>query len=397
MRPGDTVARFGGDEFGIILDPVADAAEARAIAERLGAELRLPFALNGRDWFISASLGVAIAEPGRGTPDELLREAEIAMVRAKSDPTHRLAVFEPSMQRRDAWSGSTSRTTCAARIERGELRVHYQPIVDLGGPRLVGFEALVRWQHPTRGLVPPLAFIPLAEETGLIVPLGRWVLETACRQVARWRVGADARPTGARRCSCRSTSRPASSSRPTSSTTSPAILAADGPRPRRARARDHRERRDGPVGGGRPGAARAARARRPPGPRRLRDRLLVARVPQAPAARHDQDRPLVRGRHRRRCADRSIVEAVIALAHGLGIGVVAEGIETEAQADQLLELGCDLGQGYLFARPMPAADARRVPARERRRAGGRWPARPRNRATRPVRGESSSAGSSRRG
>src|SRR5258707_9543 len=122
----------------------------------------------------------------------MLREAEIAMVRAKSDPSKRHALFEPSMSDQTLERIDLENDLRQA-IERGELRLHYQPLVDLATERIVGFEALVRWQHPVRGLVPPIAFIPLAEETGLILPLGRWVLETACRQARAWR---EARPGG---------------------------------------------------------------------------------------------------------------------------------------------------------------------------------------------------------
>ena len=296
LRPSDTVARFGGDEFGIILDPIDDADDARRIAERIGSELRAPFPMGGREWFISASLGIAVGRPGRATAGEMLREAEIAMVRAKSDPSRRYAVFEPSMSDQ-TMDRIDMENDLRRAIERGELRVHYQPLIDLTTDRIVGFEALVRWQHPVRGLVPPLAFIPLAEETGLILPLGRWVLETACRQAPRWRdarperpapadvgqpVGPPVRPAGPRRPGrVRSWPRPGWTRRPLELEITESVVM------------DQSERRH-------PDPRPPARHGRPARPRRLRDRLLVAVVPQAPAARHDQDRPDVRGRPRRR-------------------------------------------------------------------------------------------------
>ncbi len=351
LRPGDTVARFGGDEFGIILDPIADAAEAGRIAERIEGALRAPFPLNGREWFVSASLGIAIAQPGRATPEELLREAEIAMVRAKGDTTHRHFLFEPSMSDQTLERLDLENDLRAA-LERGELRVHYQPIVALDRDSIVGFEALVRWQHPTRGLVPPLSFIPMAEETGLIVPLGRWVLETACRQAARWH---------------RSSAVVASGTPPFVSVNLSArqfvqadlvedveaILLASG-LPASALELEITESvlMDQSEAG-----IRALSRLRDVGVRLVLDDFgtgysSLSYLKHLPLDTIKIDRSFVAGIHE--TADRSIVEAVIALAHGLGIGVVAEGIETDRQAERLRELGCDLGQGYLFSPPVPA-------------------------------------------
>ena len=354
LRPSDTVARFGGDEYGIILDPVADADDARRIADRIGADLRTPFPMGGRDWFISASMGIAIGQPGRATPGEMLREAEIAMVRAKGDPSKRYVLFEPSMSEQ-TMDRIDMENDLRRAIERGELRVHYQPLVDLTTDRIVGFEALVRWQHPVRGLVPPLSFIPLAEETGLIVPLGRWVLETACRQAREWR---DSRP-GAPQLMMSVNLSARQFGQPDLVEQVVAILAETGLDPTTLEL----EITESVVMDQSEVGIRTLHRLRDMGVRLVLDDFgtgysSLAYLKHLPLDTIKIDRTFVAGLDGE--ADRSIVEAVIALAHGLRISVVAEGIETEGQFEILRAMGCDTGQGYLFARPLPEPDAARL-------------------------------------
>jgi len=380
VRPSDTVARFGGDEFGIILDPVVDADHARRIVERIGTDLRTPFPMGGREWFISASLGITVGQPGRATPDEMLREAEIAMVRAKGDPSLRYVLFEPSMSDQ-TMDRIDMENDLRRAIERGELRVHYQPLIDLTTDRIVGFEALVRWQHPVRGLVPPLSFIPLAEETGLIIPLGRWVLETACRQAMRWR---DARPEGPElmmsvNLSARQFVQPDLVDQVE------AILTETGLDPSTLEL----EITESVVMDQSEVGIRSLHRLRDMGVRLVLDDFgtgysSLAYLKHLPLDTIKIDRTFVAGLAGE--VDRSIVEAVIALAHGLRISVVAEGIETEAQFEILRAMGCDVGQGYLFARPLPEPEATRLLAPGRSSASTRATAAVVGGATKPVRG-----------
>jgi diguanylate cyclase (GGDEF)-like protein len=365
LRPGDTVARFGGDEYGIILDPIADADEARRIADRIGTELRTPFQLNGRQWFISASMGIALGAPGRATPDELLREAEIAMVRAKSDATMRHTLFEPSMSDQTIERVNLENDLRSA-IERGQLRLHYQPIVTLDDGFIVGFEALVRWQHPTRGLVPPMAFIPMAEETGLIIPIGRWVLEQACRQAVRWRRTGGARGRPMPFVSVNLSARQFVQADLVEDVA--AVLETTGLEPNALEL----EITESVVMDQSEAGVRALSSLRELGVRLVLDDFgtgysSLSYLKHLPLDTIKIDRSFVAGLDG--VADRSIVDAVIALAHGLGIGVVAEGIETPSQAERLRELGCDLGQGYLFARPVPAASTAALLRASRRSSG----------------------------
>jgi diguanylate cyclase (GGDEF)-like protein len=347
LRPGDTVARFGGDEFGIILDGVGGVDEARRTADRILAELREPFVLGNRDWYVNASLGIAMAWPGRATPGDAFREAEVALVRAKASPGPRYVLFEPEMSAATIERVELENDLRGA-LDRNELRLHYQPIVDLATDRIVGLEALVRWEHPTRGLIPPLSFIPMAEETGLIVPIGRWVLETACRQARLWldevpdsalvmSVNLSARQFGQPnlvddiRDTLRATGLPPDR---LELEITESVLLAEGEDSTSAL----RAIRDLGVGlvlddfG--TGYSSLSYLRRMPLDTIKIDRSFVAGI--------DDDN-----------SNLPIVKAVIALAHALGIEVVAEGIETAGQRALLQDLVCDRGQGYYYARPQP--------------------------------------------
>ncbi|MFP5319367.1 MAG: putative bifunctional diguanylate cyclase/phosphodiesterase [Acidimicrobiia bacterium] len=189
LRSDDTLARIGGDEFAVLCEEVGDADEALAHARRVAEALQGPFPVGGRDVPVGASVGVALSSPATTDPGQLLRDAEAAVGQGRQRGRVWPALYEESM-RADASERLSVERDLRLAIRDGQLQLHYQPIVDLESFAIRGVEALVRWEHPTRGLVPPLDFIPLAEESGLIVPLGRWVLETACLQGAAWQRGA---------------------------------------------------------------------------------------------------------------------------------------------------------------------------------------------------------------
>jgi diguanylate cyclase (GGDEF)-like protein len=185
LRPGDTIARVGGDEFTVLLEDLQDEPEAVSIAHRVQKDLSAPFILDGHEVFNTVSIGIAPSSSGYDSPATIMRDADTAMYRAKMMGKNRHEIFDKAMH--EAAVGLLQmETDLRHALERDEFFIQYQPIVNLDDFRLCGFEALVRWRHPERGLISPLDFIPLAEDTGQIIPIGQWVLEQACKQMHRW-------------------------------------------------------------------------------------------------------------------------------------------------------------------------------------------------------------------
>jgi diguanylate cyclase (GGDEF)-like protein/PAS domain S-box-containing protein len=360
LRPGDTVARFGGDEFTILCEDLpAETSTERSIeiANRLLSSVSRPFVVRGAEIFVGASIGIAHATTGDERPEELLRDADAAMYHAKDAGRGRIEIFDDTMRARALARHATENALHRA-LERGELRVFFQPIIALADARCVGAEALVRWQHPERGLVPPAEFVPLAEETGLVIELGAWVLEEAARNAARWQLDLDGDFVVSVNLSARQLAQPDLVDRVA------AVIEQTGVRPANlcfeitesvlmddAAAIAVIERIRGlgvrfAIDDFGTGYSSLGYLRRFPVDVVKIDRAFVASLGGDPG-------------------DAAIVSAVIGLGHALGLRVVAEGVETEQQLQELVMLGCDDAQGYFFAPPQPVQDLSELMRRTR--------------------------------
>ncbi|GAC1646435.1 MAG: hypothetical protein NVS4B8_18620 [Herpetosiphon sp.] len=350
VRPGDTVARLGGDEFTILLDGATHIDIAKQIAERILSELQRPLLVEGHEVVLTASIGIALDSANDTEPNTLMRNADVAMYRAKGEGKAHYAVFDESMST-SAHERFQLEADIRRAIHQAEFEVYYQPIVDLGSGRITALEALVRWKHPERGLIAPAAFIPLAEETGLIVPLGRWVLETACRQLQLWD---RSMPEGAAlHISVNLSAKQLQDPRLVADVET--ILQATGLEPTRLELEITESVLMAQAGG--PLAILDAL-------KRLGVRLAIddfgtgysslAYLKRLPIDTLKIDRTFVDGLGTDQ-VDMAIINAIAVLAHSRGLQCVAEGIESSLQWQHVHLLGCDSGQGYYFARPMPAA------------------------------------------
>jgi diguanylate cyclase (GGDEF)-like protein len=346
LRPIDTLARFGGDEFAILLSGMTDATDAVRVAQRIQDELSQPFVLHKNSAFATASIGIALSSSGYDRPEDILRDADIAMYRAKENGKARYEVFDHGMHAR-AVSRLQLESDLRQAIEKKEFCVYYQPIVSLQTGRLSGFEALVRWNHPRRGLVSPADFIPVAEETGLIVPIGEWVLNEACVQVRQWQIDSPIHRSLSLsvNLSARQVAQPDLLDRIKEA------LAISKLNPHCLKL----EITESVVMENAEAAALMFKQLRSLGVQLSIDDFgtgysSLSYLHRFPLNYLKIDRSFVMRLTTEN--DNAIVRTISTLARNLGMEVIAEGIETEEQYQQLKMLGCEYGQGYLFSRPV---------------------------------------------
>ena len=358
LRPGDTAARFGGDEFTLLCENLAGPEAAVAIAERVAATIGQPIRLDGTEVVPATSVGIALTADPAESPETLIRNADAAMYTAKERGRARFEVYDEALRAR-ALERLNLESALRRAVERDELRLLYQPAVELRGGRVTGVEALLRWAHPDRGLLTPAQFLPAAEETGLIVAAGRWVLAEACRQAAAWwqALGYEHR---------------------TDDWTPPLTMRVNLSRRQLVhtglvadvrRAVDDAgippaalclEISEEALGGGDDAASAALRGLKELGVRLAVDDFGTGSSSLGALTRLPMDSLKVDGSFvaglGRNIDDTTVVSAVVNLAHSLGLDAVAEGVESAGQLDALRALECDDAQGFHLAAPMAAAD-----------------------------------------
>ena len=354
VRSSDTVARFGGDEFGILLDEIAGEQDAIDMAQRIAAVFTRPFVLDGNEHFVTTSIGIALAQGGE-LAEDVVRDADAAMNRAKERGRARYELFDEGLRGRALLRLRVENDLRRA-LERDELTLDYQPLVSLRDFSIIGVEALIRWEHPVRGRIPPIDFIPVAEENGLIEPIGRWVLEHACRQAARWYRD---RPDSAPLSMSVNLSAVQIASRGLADTVSGALRGA-GLDPSCLSL----EITESVMLADADGLTEALNALKAIGVQLVLDDFgtgysSLSYLTRLPLDVLKVDRSFIDGLGTEP-RDTAITEAIVAMSHALSLRVVGEGAETGLQVAELNRLGCDYVQGFHFSRPVPAAAITRM-------------------------------------
>lgn len=348
VRDGDTVARLGSDEFGIILENVADVQFAASVAQRISATLTQPFRIHGQEMFLSAGMGIAVRPPSES--EGLMRDANAALERAKAAGPDNYQFFSPEMNV-EAFERLAFESSLRRALEREEFELYYQPQMNLSTGRIVGAEALLRWRHPELGLISPGKFIPVLEETGMILEVGAWVIETACSQSRAWREAGlpairVAVNLSARQFEQQSLGRVIAMALEDTGLAPDTLeleitesLLMQNPEESNARLKSIKNRYGVRVSIDDFGTGYSSLAYL------KRFSIDILKV----------DRSFVRDLTED-SDDAAIVAAIIGLAHNLRLEVIAEGVETAAQLDYLRRQDCDEAQGYFFSRPLPAAE-----------------------------------------